>query len=125
MRTVLIVDDDEQARVALELAIATLPNVQITSASNGADAMTILSDEGAAVDMVVTDLNLPTINGFELVKLLRSNDNTLHIPIVVVTADGSPDTPERLEALGVDAVFLKPFSTSQLRSALKGLLYGS
>jgi CheY-like chemotaxis protein len=122
MRTVLIVDDDEQARIALELAISTLPNVRTTSASNGVDAITILSDAGTAVDMVVTDLNLPTINGFELVKLMRSNKSTIHIPIVVVTADGSPDIPERLGALGVDAVFLKPFSTSQLRRALEGLL---
>lgn len=122
MPTVLVVDDDEQARFALEMAIDSIRGIEVLLAADGAEALAAFLGSEPPLDAVITDLSLPRLDGYELAASIRGNPEFGRIPIVVVTADYSQEILRRLTLLGVDAVFRKPFSNSELRLALEALL---
>lgn len=122
MRTVLVVDDDEQARLAVEMALEKVTDLTIRSAADGAEALEILRGAQPRIDALVTDLRLPEMDGYELASRMRGDPAFEHMPIVVVTADANPETARALKTAGVNAVFLKPFSHSQLRLVVEALL---
>jgi CheY-like chemotaxis protein len=67
-------------------------------------------------------LNMPRMDGFELIRRVREDGRFLGTPIIVVSADTDPATPGRIAELGVDAFFAKPFSPAQVRRKLEQLL---
>jgi CheY-like chemotaxis protein len=73
---------------------------------------------------VVTDLNMPRMDGYELIRRVRSDEKLSGMPIIVVSADTDPATPGRIAALGVQAFFPKPFSPALVRRKLEQLLDG-
>ena len=70
----------------------------------------------------MTDLNMPRMDGFELIRRVRQDRRLSRTPIIVVSADTDPATPGRIADLGVDAFFPKPFSPAQVRRRLEQLL---
>jgi CheY-like chemotaxis protein len=78
--------------------------------------------KGGGICAVVTDLNLPSMDGFELIERVRSDSRTARLPIVVISGDSDPRTPERIYRLGADAFFGKPYSPAQVRQKLEQLL---
>ena len=123
MPTILIVDDDEQARTALEMAISPVFGVRIRLAADGAEALAIFLAGETRIDALVTDLSLPRMDGYQLAARVRGDPSLSRIPIVVVTADESPEVSRQLTSLGVDAIFRKPFSNSELRLKVEALLH--
>jgi len=121
---VLIVEDSENSAAVLELAFLGIPDIQVMQVSSGVEALRILGGGNTQVRAVVTDLNMPRMDGFELIRRIRGDTRLRATPIIVVSADTDPDTPERMAALGVDAFFPKPFSPAQVRRALEQLLNG-
>jgi CheY-like chemotaxis protein len=119
-RTVLIVEDDELCALTLEIALLTLPNVEVQLAASAAEALD--SFQSCDISCLLTDLHLPAMNGFELIARLRSESRTANLPIVVISGDSEPETRDQLLRLGVDAYFSKPFSTVQLRQQVAQLL---
>src|SRR4029077_2583867 len=99
-------------------------DVQVVQAPSGVEALQILDAAATPVRAVVTDLNMPRMDGFELIRRIRSDMRLRATPIIVVSADTDPDTPGRVAALGVDAFFPKPFSPAQVRRTLEQLLNG-
>jgi CheY-like chemotaxis protein len=83
----------------------------------------ILDDRDKVVRAVLTDIRMPGMDGFELVRFVRSHRRHVGTPIIVVTADTDPETPERASRLGANAFFGKPFSPRAVRRALEDLLY--
>jgi CheY-like chemotaxis protein len=67
---------------------------------------------------------MPRMDGFELIRRIRENERLAATPIIVVSADTDPATPERIAQLGVNAFFPKPFSPAQVRRKLEQLLDG-
>lgn len=124
-RPVLIVEDSENAAAMLEIALAGIPRVSVRLAGNAAEALSILNSGGPTVEAVVTDLNMPRMDGFELIRRIRSNVKHAATPIIVVSADTDPATPQRVAKLGVDAFFPKPYSPAQVRRKLEQLLDGA
>jgi two-component system chemotaxis response regulator CheY len=124
-RPVLIVEDSENAAAMLEIAIAGIPGVAVHLATNAVEALRILNGGGLAVEAIVTDLNMPHMDGFELIRRVRENEKMSAMPIIVVSADTDPVTPERIAKLGVNAFFSKPFSPAQVRRKLEQLLDGA
>jgi CheY-like chemotaxis protein len=122
-RAVLIVEDSENSAAMLELAFLGIPDIQVMQVPSGVEALHIL-DGKTPVRAVVTDLNMPRMDGFELIRRIRDDIRLRTTPIIVVSADTDPETPERVAALGVDAFFPKPFSPAQVRRALEQLLNG-
>ncbi len=123
-RTVLIVEDSENNAATLEIAFLGIPGVAVIMASSGLEALKLLAGDGAGVEAIVTDLNMPRMDGFEMIRRLREDGNYRATPIIVISADTDPNTPDRVAALGVDAYFPKPYSPAQVRRKLEQILDG-
>lgn len=120
-RSVLIVDDSESAMAALEVALLAIPGLAVITASSGAEALRTL-DRSASVAAVITDLNMPRMDGYELIRRLRDDRRLSAIPVVVISADTDPSTPGRIAQLGISAYFTKPFSPAEVRRKLEQIL---
>ena len=120
-RTVLIVEDAESCATTLEFALLGIPRIQVHVAPTARQALEMLA-AGAQISALVTDLNLPSMDGFELIERVRSDTRTAHLPIVVVSGDSDPRTPERIRRLGADAYFGKPYSPALVRQKVEQLL---
>ena len=121
-RSVLIVDDSENAAATLEIALLGIPGLSVTLASSGFEALNILERPGSEVQLVVTDLNMPRMDGFEFIERIRAQPRHQRLPIIVVSGDTDPGTPDRLASIGANAFFPKPYSPAQVRLKLEQLL---
>src|SRR5207302_9079436 len=108
-RDVLIVEDSENNAATLEIAFLAIPGVSVRLASSAMEALRILEGDASAVRAIVTDLNMPRMDGFELIRRIRQHRKLFATPIIVVSADTDPDTPDRIAQLGVSAYFPKPY----------------
>jgi CheY-like chemotaxis protein len=125
MPAVLIVEDSENSAAMLEIAFMGIPGVSVLMAPSAAEALRILEGGPRAVGVMVTDLNMPRMDGYELIRRVRADQRLSGMPIIVVSADTDPATPGRIAALGVEAYFPKPFSPALLRRKLEQILNGS
>jgi len=121
-RAVLIVEDSENSAATLEIALLAIPGVSVLLAASALEALRILDRAGEPVSAVVTDLNMPRMDGFELIQRMRADRRLASVPIVVVSADTDPATPQRVAALGACAFFPKPYSPAEVRRKLEQLL---
>jgi CheY-like chemotaxis protein len=124
-RSVLIVEDSEQSAAPLEIALMGIPGLSVLMASSGMEALRMLDSDGGSVRAIVTDLNMPRMDGFELIRRVRSDRRTCGTPIIVVSADTDPTTPDRVAKMGVSAFFAKPYSPAQVRRKLEQILNGT
>jgi two-component system chemotaxis response regulator CheY len=120
---ILVVDDAEDCIATLDLALETLPDVVIRPALSAEAALAHL--ESDTFSAVITDIHLPEMTGLELVARIRENPRFRSLPILVVSADADPSTPDRALGVGANAYFAKPFSPSALRKKLEELVYVS
>jgi len=121
-RAVLLVEDSENCAATVEMALQEIPGLSVLRAPSGLEALSILHQPGSGVQAIITDLNMPRMDGFELIRHIRADGRTAAVPIIVLSADTAPDTPERIAHLKVDAFFAKPFSPAQVRRKLEQLL---
>jgi len=124
MPAVLIVEDSENSAAMLEIAFLGIPGLSVLTTASGVEALRILDGGSSPVRAVVTDLNMPRMDGYELIRRVRSDEKLSGMPIIVVSADTDPATPARIAALGVQAFFPKPFSPALVRRKLEQLLDG-
>jgi CheY-like chemotaxis protein len=122
-RRVLIVEDTEHAATMLEVALLAIADLSVTVTGSAQEALQVL-ESGENVSAIVTDLNMPDMDGFELIARVRRRGQTGCVPIVVISADTDPRTPERVARLGVDAFFSKPYSPNEVRHKVEQLLNG-
>lgn len=97
-------------------------DVEITEAQSGFDAMRLLPR--TRYDLIITDINMPDINGLELVSFIRSNENYRTTPLVIISTEGSERDREKGLALGANAYLVKPFEPEDLQQIVLGLLEG-
>ena len=121
-RTVLIVEDAESCATTLEIALLAIPHIHIRVAPTARQALELLAAAGGKISALVTDLNMPAMDGFELIERVRADSRTARLPIVVISGDSDPQTPARLYRLGADAYFGKPYSPAQVRQKVEQLL---
>jgi DNA-binding response OmpR family regulator len=122
-RTVLIVEDVESCSEVLEVALLAVPGIKIENAVTAEQALEYL--DGRDISAMITDLNLPQMDGFELIRRVRSRAAHAHMPILVISGDTDPHTPERVRRLGADAFFTKPYSPGEVREKLEQLIHGT
>ena len=125
VRNVLIVEDSDNSAATMEMALLGIPGLSVLRAPSGLEALRILTQPGAEVRAIITDLNMPRMDGFELIHRVREDDRMKAVPIIVVSADTDPGTPERIAQMKVDAYFAKPFSPAQVRRKLEQLLHAT
>ncbi len=117
---VLIVDDAEQCAETLEVALFGLPGVDVMAAESAESALRLMVER--RICAVITDLHLPRMSGFDFIRRVREQPGYAHVPILVISGDSDPSTPERIRALGANAFFPKPYSPSAVRKKLEMLL---
>jgi len=122
-RLILVVDDAEDCLATLDLALGSLPSVAVRPARSAEDAILVL-ESSARVSAVVTDIHLPRMSGLDLIVRIRSQPHWQSLPVVAVSADTDPATPQRALRLGADAYFAKPFSPGAVRKKVEELMHG-
>ncbi len=124
MQRILIVEDSATMRSLLVSCLEELGEpVKITEASSGFEALRYLPRD--EFDLVVTDINMPDINGLELVSFVKNNEKYQGIPLVIVSTEGSDRDRDKGLELGADAYLVKPFEPELLRQTVRDLLAGS
>ena len=120
--TVVIVEDAATWATALEMAFLAIPGVNVTVLPTAQEALGLLDRGDCAVRAIVTDLNMPRMDGFEFIERIRAEPRHHQLPIIVVSGDTDPHTPERVASIGANAFFPKPYSPTQVRLKLEQLL---
>jgi two-component system chemotaxis response regulator CheY len=118
---ILIVEDSPTMRAMLVSALEALGGtVKITEADSGFEALRVLPRQ--SYDLILTDINMPDINGLELVAFVKQNEAYRSIPLVIVSTEGSERDRDKGLSLGADAYLVKPFDPEDLRRIAQDLL---
>ncbi len=119
-KKILIAEDSATMRSLIVSTIAALGEFSIVEAANGFEALRVLPRE--KVDLVITDINMPDINGLELVSFIKNNPNYRHTPLFIISTEGSERDREKGMSLGADAYLVKPFEPSRLQQLIRQFL---
>ena len=119
-RTLLIVDDVELNRAILNEIFCK--NYYIIEAANGKEALDIILDARKKVDLVLLDLVMPVMDGFVLMEILKEKGVLEHLPVVVITVDGSEQILEKAYSMGAEEIIIKPFNPDIIREKVKNIL---
>ncbi len=114
---ILIIDDSRAMRSFVRVALEAEEPLMITEAPSGVEALRILPRE--RFDLVITDLNMPGINGLEVVAFMRRLEAHRTTPLLIITTESAPRDRERAMGLGADAYLTKPFDADSLREAVR------
>jgi len=122
MLKILIVDDSSTARMFIRrcLEIAGCQGAAFQEAGNGKDALDLLRK--APVDFILADLNMPVLDGRNLLKRLKSSPRTCDIPLIVVSSASNPASDVELIAEGAYAVLSKPITPPALIASIGALI---
>ena len=120
MKTIMIADDSPTMRSLLVSTIEALGDFHIVEATSGFDALRLLPR--VKVDLILTDINMPDINGLELISYLRNNANYRSIPVFIISTEGSQKDVEKGKLLGANEYLIKPFEPGQLHSLIRSYL---
>lgn len=115
-KKILVAEDSPTMRYLIASTIAALGDFDVIEAGNGFEALRILPRE--QVDLVITDINMPDINGLELVSFIRQNPNYQTTPLFIISTEGSERDREKGMSLGADAYLVKPFSPEELQGLI-------
>ena len=117
---VMVVEDSSAMRGLIASVLGQIEDCEVVEVSTGFEALRQLPR--ASVDLIVTDINMPDINGLELLSFVRRSPNLAHVPVLVVTSEGSERDKEKALALGANAYLVKPFAAESLLDAVRELL---
>ena len=118
--TILVVDDSATTRSLVASYLSDGGDCEVLEAGSGFEALKILP--ARRVDLIVTDINMPDINGLELISFVRANANYRRIPVVIITTENSAEDRKRGLDLGASDYLVKPFAAADLRRAVSGAL---
>jgi two-component system, chemotaxis family, chemotaxis protein CheY len=119
-KSLLVVDDSATTRMLISLTLKKEGVYRIVEVSNGREAVDKLSVE--AVDCVLTDINMPQMNGLDLISYIRSQYREPKLPIIVITTQGEEESRDKGMAQGANAYLTKPISGPKLVSLVRELL---
>jgi len=119
-KKILIAEDSPTMRSLIVSTISAMGDYETVEAANGFEALRILPRE--KVDLIITDINMPDINGLELVSFIRSNENYRTTPLLIISTEGSERDREKGLALGANAYLVKPFAPHQLQELVRKYL---
>lgn len=116
----LVVEDSPMMRQLLVFALGRLKNLRVTEADDGVDGLRKLAS--ARYDIILTDINMPIMDGLKLVKRVRSDPTHKDTPIVIITTEGASEDRQRALQLGANAYITKPIQAPQVIATVKELL---
>lgn len=107
-------------RQLLVFALARIKKLAVTEAEDGVDGLRKLAQW--RFDLIITDINMPIMDGLKLVKRIRSDETHKDVPIIIITTEGSQEDRQRAMALGATAYITKPIQAPQVIAKVKELL---
>ncbi|MEM6731741.1 MAG: response regulator [Myxococcota bacterium] len=116
----LVVEDSPTMRQLIVFALRRIPSLAVTEADDGVDALKKL--QGGRFHILITDINMPIMDGLKLVSLVRKDDNHKEIPIVIITTEGAQEDRQRALSLGANAYITKPIQAPHVINTVKELL---
>lgn len=119
---VMVVDDSRLARKVVTKVLTNLGVENLTEAADGSEAIEILKDN--SFDLVVTDYNMPEVNGVELTEHIRASEVHGHVPVLMVTSEANQTHLANVAQSGVNAMMDKPFEPESVRRLLATILNG-
>ena len=122
-KSVLVVDDSVTFRQLLCMSLTRLDGISekdITQAGDGEEALAKLRD--GAYDLVMTDINMPRMDGLEFVRRVRTDLQRRELPIIIISTRGSEEQVAKGLAMGASGYLSKPISLTQLRELVSSLL---
>ena len=122
---ILVVDDSATIRAVIgkTLGLAGVPVAQLHEAANGREALEVLGAQ--SIDLVFADINMPEMNGLEMVERMSADGMLQTVPVVMVSTEGSRTRIEQLLARGVRAYIRKPFTPEGIKRVVDEVLGGS
>jgi twitching motility two-component system response regulator PilG len=116
----ILIVEDEESLLKLETILLTVKGYDVTGVLNGKSAIEKLSK--ATYDLVLLDIMLPDIDGFEICSMIKSNPQTADLPVVMLTAKKSSVDQERGLACGANAYLTKPFKSAMIIDVIERLI---
>ncbi len=114
---ILIVEDSATTRALIRAVIEDLGDINTVEAGSGFEALKLLPTQ--EFNLVITDVNMPDINGLELINFIKNNPRYSHIPLIIVSTERSEEDRKRGLALGAMAYITKPFKANELQEIIK------
>lgn len=118
-QTILVIDDDETMRASLK-RIFERDGYKVLLAADGTQLSTVIDD--SPIDLIVLDIGLPWINGFEIAKLMKEHDDLKSIPLIFISGKTSELDVRRGFDVGADDYIKKPFEIEEIRKAVSTLV---
>lgn len=116
----LVVEDSPPMRKMIVFALSRVRELDVVEADDGVDALRRIA--GTKFDIIITDINMPILDGLKLVKRLRADDNYKDVPIVIITTEGAAEDRQRALTLGANAYITKPIQAQQVISLVREIL---
>lgn len=116
----LVVDDSLQLRRSVMYALQRLEDVVCVEAGDGAEALKKF--QSGHFDIVLTDINMPVLDGLKLTSHIRSGSANRTVPIVIITTEAALEDRERALKLGANAYLVKPVQAQEVLDTVKSLL---
>jgi two-component system, chemotaxis family, chemotaxis protein CheY len=120
MKRILVTEDSPTMRSLLVSTIESCGGYDVIEAGSGFDALRLLPRE--KVDLIITDINMPDINGLELISYLRNNPNYKDIPLFIISTEGREKDREKGLSLGANEYLVKPFDPARLQELINKYL---
>ncbi len=120
MAKLMVVEDSAAMRSLIASIVGDIDGVEVVEVGNGFDALKRLPRDHA--DVIILDINMPGINGLELLSFVRKNPVFANTRVLMVTTEGSAEDRRRAMALGADAYLIKPFEPKELLTTVQQLL---
>jgi two-component system chemotaxis response regulator CheY len=117
---VLIVDDSALARKMIARTLNKMGILKITEAADGSEAIPLIQTN--CYDLIVTDFNMPEVNGHELLRFIRNESNQSSIPVIMVTTEGDAGKLAAIQQDGVSAILDKPFEPAEVKQLIQASL---
>jgi two-component system chemotaxis response regulator CheY len=119
MQRVLIIDDSSATRAYIRAALEAEDDMEVTEATSGFDALRILPR--SRFDLLLVDINMPNINGLELISFIRRSETHRETPLMIISTEASERDRSRAFQLGANAYLAKPFTADALLTAVRDL----
>jgi two-component system chemotaxis response regulator CheY len=119
-RNVLIVEDSRATRGLIRLTVEQMPGFATHEAGSGFDALKALPTR--RFDLIITDINMPDINGLELISFVKGHPQYKDIPLIIVSTESSEEDRKRGLSLGASGYIVKPFKGDELQGLIKSVL---
>lgn len=117
---VLVVEDSPTMRQLIVFALKRIRGLKITEANDGVDGLKKISAD--KFDLILTDINMPIMDGLKLVSLVRNDPIHKEVPIVIITTEGATEDKDRAMAIGANDYITKPIQTIKIIEVAKRLL---